>query len=72
MQKNPSNKVDSSKKDDNKPEGTFPPNMQNLVGLGGFGQMPNPQQGMMMFPPGLSNPNMMQMMQGFGAPKDKN
>jgi len=41
--------------------------------LGAFGQMPNPQ-GMMMFPPtGLSNPNMMQMMQaGFGGPKDKN
>lgn len=36
--------------------------------------MPNPQ-GMMMFPPNLSNPNMMQMMQGggaFGTPKDKN
>jgi hypothetical protein len=51
--------------------------MQNLVGLGGgFGQMPNPQ-GMMMFPPGLSNPAMMQMMQnggfpGFPGQKDKN
>lgn len=46
--------------------------MQNLVGLGGFGQMPNPQ-GMMMFPPGIPSPNMMHMMQagGFGANKDK-
>jgi len=34
--------------------------------------MSNPQ-GMMMFPPGISNPNIMQMMQtgSFGVPKDK-
>ncbi len=47
--------------------------MQNIMGgLGGFGQMPNPQ-GMMMFPPGMPNQNMMHMMQGgFGATnKDK-
>lgn len=46
--------------------------MQNLAGLPpGFGQNP---QGMMMIPPGMPNPNMMQMMQqngGFGTPKDK-
>ncbi len=47
--------------------------MQNMVGLGGFGQMPNPQQGMMMFPPpGLSHPMMQMMQAGFGTPKDKN
>lgn len=73
LQKPQPNKVESGKKDE-KPEGTFPPqNIPGLGGMGAFGQMPNPQ-GMMMFPPGLTNPNMMQMMQagGFGAHKDKN
>lgn len=48
--------------------------LAGLGGLGAFGQMPNPQ-GMMMFPPqGLTNPNILQMMQasGYGAQKDKN
>lgn len=68
-QKN-SNKAQNGKKDQ-KPEGTFPPNMQNMPGLSGFGQNP---QGMMMLPPGMQNPNMMQIMQqnGFAASKDKN
>lgn len=48
--------------------------MQNLLNLGGLGQIPYPQQGMMMFPPGLPNSAAMQMMQagGFGNQKDKN
>lgn len=64
MQKNSNNDPKITKKDD-KPEGSFPPNIQNLMGMGGFGQ-PQSNPGMMMFPPQFQNPAMMQMMQGGG------
>lgn len=76
MQKPSGTNDPKNPKKDEKPEGNFPPNMQNIMGMGmpaGFGQGQNPQ-GMMMFPQGFPNPGMMQMMQqggGFGAPKDK-
>jgi hypothetical protein len=76
MQKPSANNNDpKNPKKDEKPEGNFPPNMQNIMGMGmhaGFGQGQNPQ-GMMIFPQGLPNPGMMQMMQGsgFGNSKDK-
>ncbi len=73
MQKPSGNNYPKNPKKDDKTEGNFPPNMQNMMGMGmpaGFGQGQNPQT-MMMFPQGFLNPSMMQMMQGGGLGASK-